>query len=73
MKPIPEMITSAGLQYFEKCRCGGMLKYKFKHPQKNGYTVEWLVLYAKFKVVNRNKVIVAATPLSKFTETWQTL
>ena len=73
MKPVPEIITNGGWTYFEKCRCSGILKYKFKHADKPGLVLEWLVLYAKFKIINRNKVKVAATPLSKYNEVWQTL
>ena len=73
MKPIPEIISSAGWVYFEKCRCGGILKYKFKHPAKKGLVLEWMVLYSKFRMVERNKIKVPATALSKLNEVWQTL
>jgi hypothetical protein len=73
MKPIPEIITNVGWKYYEKCRCGGILKYKFRHEQKPGLTLEWFVLYAKFRIVERNKLKVPATALSKLEDVWKTL
>jgi hypothetical protein len=60
--PTPEAIVNHGWQYKESCRCGGVLKYKYTHPDKPGLMLEWWVKYFQFRVMDGRKI---ARPVDK--------
>lgn len=60
----PEVIINDGWQFFESCRCGGILKYKYINTKHRNSVLEWWVKYDKFKILNGGKTIKEPTKLS---------
>ena len=46
----PQALIDNGWNYYEKCRCQRILKYKYRHPGKPGLELEWWVKYFQFKI-----------------------
>ncbi len=65
----PQAITDNGWQYYDKCRCGGILQYKYRHSSKPGFEIRWLIKYFKFKITQDNKLCVGLTKMEKLDET----
>jgi hypothetical protein len=55
------ILRNAGWHFYEKCRCGGVLKWKYRHPDKPGLELEWWLKYYQFQITERNKVKVPPT------------
>lgn len=67
---IPDSITALvtdGWFLYEKCKCGGKLKHKYRHPDKTGYEVWWYPRLFQFKVFFNNKTIVPLSPIGQLT------
>ena len=52
----PAAIADNGWELHDKCRCGGRLRYKYRHPDKPGYELEWIVKYFQFRILEGRKV-----------------
>lgn len=66
---IPQPIEDHGWNFFEKCRCGGTLKYKFKHPNKPDMLLIWMPTYRQFKIQDKNITKIPVTKIEKLQET----
>ncbi len=64
----PEAIANNGWQFYEKCRCDGILKWTFRHPDKPKLELEWWVGYYQFKIMNQNMTKVPLTKVAKLDE-----
>ncbi len=62
---VPETITNNGWVFHEKCRCSGVRKYKFRHPQYPDLQLEWWISYGQFKIMNKNTTKIPLTKLSE--------
>jgi hypothetical protein len=69
----PAALSEYGWYFHEKCRCGGILKWKFRHKDKPGYQLEWLVRYFQFKVMNGNSTAVGMTKIADLENVLKTL
>ena len=69
----PAAIANNGWLFYEKCKCGGILKYKYRHPEKPGLQLEWWVKYFQFRITNYSKTKVQQTPIAKLEETLKPL
>ena len=57
------VLRDAGWNFWEKCRCGGVLKWKYRHPGKPGLELEWWIKYYQFRITDRRKVKIPATKI----------
>ena len=53
---------------YEKCKCGGKLKYKYRHDNHPGYEVWWYPKLFQFRIFYQNKSIRPLTPIGKLTD-----
>lgn len=67
--PTPPELTANGWQFYEMCRCSGVLKYKYRNTSLKGYEVEWWPRVYRFKVTHDNKTIRALEKMPKLDET----
>ncbi len=69
----PAAIAENGWQFFTKCRCDGILKWKYRHPGKPNLELHWWVGYYQFKVMNQNTTKIPLTKISKLDEILKSL
>jgi len=48
-----QTILSAGWYFYEKCRCSGIIKYKYRNKVLNSLELEWWAKRSMFKVTYR--------------------
>lgn len=60
---IPEAITKHGWELYEKCHCGGVKLWKFRHPMFPTYELHWQVSYFNFKIMNGNSTKIPLTKI----------
>lgn len=46
----PPALAEYGWTFYEKCRCSGILKYKYRNPDHDGLELEWFVKYYQFRI-----------------------
>lgn len=71
---IPEQVnelTNSGWYLYEKCRCGGKLKYKYRNMQYPTIEVRWYPNFYSFTIIDNNKTLVAMTPIGRLTQKLQ--
>lgn len=61
----PPALAKHGWSYWDRCNCGGTLKYKFRNADMPELEVEWLVKYMQFRVVSSRQTKIVATPIEK--------
>ena len=61
----PIALTNNGWNFYEKCRCQNILKYKYRHPDKPGMQLEWWVKYYQFKITEKNKTKIPPTKIGE--------
>jgi hypothetical protein len=66
-------LLERGWNYSEKCRCGGILKYKYTNPNHRGLVLEWLYKYSKFTIKRLKRTEVALCNLDLLEEKLNTL
>lgn len=69
----PAAIANNGWLFYQKCKCGGILKQKYRHPDKPGLQLEWWVRYYQFKITQLSKTKIPQIPLSKLEDTLKNL
>jgi hypothetical protein len=72
----PETIVQLladGWFLYEKCKCGGKLKYKYHHNDHPGYAVWWYPKFFEFRILYQNKSIRTLTPIGRLTDTLKTV
>lgn len=69
----PKALTDNGWNYYEKCRCQRILKYKYRHPGKPGLELEWWVKYLQFKITEKNKTKIPLTKIGELDNTLKNL
>lgn len=73
MNDTEEILTRYGWAFYDKCRCGGVLKHKYRNPDKPGVEIEWQVKRYLFKVKCWGKTIKTLTAIGKLEETLKEL
>lgn len=70
----PQAIATHGWQYYSKCRCGGILKHKYRNPSYPELELEWWVKYGQFRITYRGtQTKVAPTAVSQLNEVLNSL
>lgn len=69
----PSAISGNGWQYYSTCVCGGIRKYKYRHPDKPGYELEWWVKVFQFKVTYKNKSVTRPLKIAEMDKTLKEL
>jgi len=67
----PESIVqllAAGWFLYEKCKCGGKLKYKYRSENYPGYEVWWYPKHFEFRIFYQSKSVQPVTPIGKLTQ-----
>jgi hypothetical protein len=62
-------ITNNGWLFYSKCRCGGLLKYKFRNENHKGLELEWWCKNGLFCIMRGKRAEVAVTKIEKLEET----
>jgi hypothetical protein len=66
-------ITENGWSFYTKCRCGGLLKYKFRNENHKGLELEWWCKNSLFCIMRGKRTEVAVTRIDKLEETLKAL
>ena len=59
----PAALALNGWTYYDKCRCVGMMKYKYRSKAHPDLELEWWTKYNQFKITYRGSS--TKVPLSK--------
>lgn len=61
----PTAIRTNGWFFIAKCRCGGILKYKYRHPQKKTLELHYWVKHKRFLIMEFSKTKIPLTAIDK--------
>jgi hypothetical protein len=67
------ILQERGWNYTEKCRCGGVLKYKYSNANYKGLVFEWWYKYSKFTVKRLKRSVITLSNLDLVEEKLNTL
>ena len=65
----PPLLQEYGWKFYEKCRCSGAMKYKYRNENFKDLELEWWKDYYKFKITyNGTRTKIPLTKLEKLEE-----